>query len=307
VFGTCLRIAAGFLATLSSPARAQAIDRPPAPDILVVRDGWEADRDTVRKVLESTAAELWRHFPERELKPIVVYPRGGPVTLYQQGPTGETIIRLNTGKTYWAQYAFQFSHEFCHVLCPRGPDDRDHDWFVESLCELASLFTLRQMGETWKTHPPYGHWKSYASHLTRYADDLIKPRRLGDRTLAEWYRQHARELRQTGTNRQLNRTVAVALLPLFEEAPEHWEAVGYLFRPRSDMGVVDPPVGARPPQGDAQATQRSSAVSGGLPDRPQTFAEFLKDWHCSVPARHRPFIRQIAHAFGFTIVIGDRR
>jgi hypothetical protein len=248
----------------------QTVPGPPAPDILVVRDGWEADRDTVRKVLESTAAELWQYFPQRELKPLVVYPKGGPITLFRRGPCGEIVIRLNTGKTFWAQYAFQFAHEFCHVLCGYDVDNHGNDWFEESLCELASIFVLRRMGQTWQTGPPFDHWKSFAPHLTSYAEDLIEPCRLGDgKTLAEWYGQHAEGLRAPAASRDLNRVVAVALLPIFEESPEHWEAVGHL--------------------------------NDASPDKPQPFAQFLADWRRHAPPKHHAFIGRIASQFGVAI------
>jgi hypothetical protein len=244
--------------------------RPASPDILVVRDGWETDRETVRKTLESTAAELWRYFPNREVRPIIVYPQGGPVTLFQRGPNGEIFIRLNTGKTFWAQYAFQFSHELCHVLCQYDADEHGNDWFEEALCELASMFTLRRMGETWKTSPPFAHWKDFAPHLTTYAEDLIRPARLpAGKTLAAWYAEHGRELQGTATNREMNRVVAAALLPLFEQCPEHWEAVTYL--------------------------------NEGSPPAPQSFREFVTDWHQHAPEQHRDFIRRIAAEFGITI------
>jgi hypothetical protein len=240
------------------------------PDLLVVRDGWEADRETVRKTLESTAGELWQFFPNRELPPIIVYPQGGPITLFQRGPNGEIVIRLNTGKTYWAQYAFQFSHELCHVLCQYDADPHGNDWFEEAICELASMFTLRRMGETWKASPPFSHWKDFAPHLTSYAEDLIRSARLSEgKTLAVWYAEHAGQLQGTATNREMNRVVAAALLPLFEQGPEHWEAVTYL--------------------------------NDGSPPTPQSFREFVADWHQHAPEQHRDFIRRIAAEFGLTI------
>ncbi len=243
---------------------------PPVPDILVVRDGWQAERSTVQKVLESTAGELWRYFPERKLAPIIVHPQGGPITLFRRGPKGEIYVWLNTGSTYWAQYAYQFSHEFGHVLCNCDADDHGNDWFEEAICEMASIFTLRRMGETWKTSPPFEHWKNFAPHLTSYAENLVQPSGLPEgTTLASWYAEHAEELRESATRRDLNRIVAVALLPLFEQTPEHWQSVTYL--------------------------------NHGKPARPQSLTEFLADWHKNSPQKHRAFIEKIAGQFAITI------
>ena len=37
-----------------------------------------------------------------------------------------------------------------------------NSWLEESLCETASLFTLRAMSRSWSIAPPYPAWKNYA-------------------------------------------------------------------------------------------------------------------------------------------------
>ena len=102
----CLTIAAAL--AVASPA-ARATDHPldirPAADT-----SWGGEIQNVDKVLHSAAEELWRYFPERALKPILVEPKGGPITLYSRGPNGEYLVRLNTGGRLWAQYSYQFAH-----------------------------------------------------------------------------------------------------------------------------------------------------------------------------------------------------
>src|SRR5689334_19264632 len=74
---------------------------------LVIRvnpsDPWGGRVEDVEKVLSSTAMTLWKYFPDRELPPILVAPKGGPITLYKRGPAGEIQVRLNTGNRLWAQ------------------------------------------------------------------------------------------------------------------------------------------------------------------------------------------------------------
>jgi len=228
---------------------------------------WEASLSDVEEVLCSAAHELWQFFPGRSLPPILVEPRGGPIVLYRRGPQEEIRVRLDTGKLYWAQYAFQFAHEFGHILCNYREHDDGNKWFEESLCETASLFALRGMAATWKTDPPYPNWRDYAPALQKYADRRIAEVHLSeDTTLAGWYRLHESELRSDPCLRRLNRVVAAELLPLFEKRPRRWEAVAYL-----NLGEKQPS---------------------------RSFQEYLQGWWQHAPQKHRPFIRRIAKKFG---------
>ncbi len=240
-------------------------------EIRVAEKDWGGvRRATVKRHLDSVAREIWVYFPGRKLKPIIVEPRGGPIVLYRRGKQGEYFIKLNTGGTLWAQYAYQFAHEFCHVLCNYDPDVHGNDWFEESICELASLFVLRKMGESWKTRPPFSHWKSYAKHLTSYAQKRIDQYKLKKgETLAKWYKSKVKQLAGSATKRDLNSVVAVALLDLFEKEPRHWRAVGY-------MNV-------------------------GKPGRQQSLGEFLGDWKKNSPREHRGFIDKIVKRFGIEV------
>ncbi|MDH3585413.1 MAG: hypothetical protein OER86_14515, partial [Phycisphaerae bacterium] len=208
-------LAAAFAAAPVAPAKTAPVIRPAAK-------GWKASGADVQKVLDSTAAQLWPYFPGRQLKPILVEARGGPIVLYDRGPAGEYRVRLNTGETYWAQYAFQFAHEFCHILCNYDQDPRRNKWFEESICELASLFVLRRLSHAWKKNPPYPHWRSFAPAFDKYARNRMNQGTLpADRSLAQWYREHVQTLEKKSTQRALNQVVAVALLPMFEKDPHH--------------------------------------------------------------------------------------
>ena len=243
----------------------------PDVDLLVVRDGWgDVERATVQKVLESTAGELWKYFPDRKLQPIIVKPNGGPIVLFNRGPGDEYFVHLDTGETYWSQYAYQFGHEFCHILCNYDTDDTGNKWFEESICEMASLFVLRRMGETWKTQPPFDHWKSFAPNMTAYAEQLIEKNSLDDSTtLAQWYGEHRHDLHGSSTKRELNNIIAVALLPLFEESPQHWESVTWL--------------------------------NHGQPNEPQRLVAYLADWRRHCPEKHHSFVDNVSAVFGITL------
>jgi hypothetical protein len=226
--------AAAAMAAARGAGAPAAQMQPPAQaarlDIRIEKpDEWKAAEADVRAVLESAAATLWQHFPGRRLAPIRVEPRGGPIVLYQRDAAGAYRVRLNTGETYWSQYAFQFAHEFCHILAGYVEDDASNKWFEESLCETASLYAIRRMAETWRTAPPYPHWKDYAPSLAKYAQDRLDEVHLPpDQTLAEWYAAHEADLRREPCQRELNRVAASVLLRLLEEKPGQWAAVAHL-------------------------------------------------------------------------------
>lgn len=247
---------------------------PPELKLRLVKEGWgDASLADAEKVLRSAAKQVLANFPGAKLEPIIVQPRGGPITLFRR-VNGSIIVKLDTGGMLWAQYSFQFGHEMCHIMCRYDENNTGNLWFEESLCELSSLYTLRRMGEEWKIHPPYPNWKSYAPHLTEYAQERIDAHPLPkDTTLAKWYRDNADALRKNATDRERNSVVATALLPMFEKEPEHWGAVYYLNQ--------------------------------GKPKTQQSFEQRLQNWHDQTPEEHRAFIRAIAKQFEIELKTGE--
>ena len=241
------------------------------PKIVVQPDKWgDASKEDIAKVLESAAREFCRHFPEA-IDPIDVRRgKGYPQVLFRRGPNREYQVQLDVEGTFWAQFAFQFAHELCHIQCRYREVRHPNHWFEEMLCETASLYTLRQMADAWKTKPPYANWKSFAPRLADYAQKRIDEARLAeDATLAIWYESHERELRENGTLRDLNLVAASAILPLLEKSPSSWEAVTWL---------------------------NASQVENDQP-----LADFLQRWHDRCPPRHHAFIRTLAAEFGIPL------
>ena len=199
---------------------------------LQANDGWGgASKADVKKVLYSAAQPLLRQFPGQDLAPIDVRSRGGPIVWYKRAPEdGAYTVCLDVGGTYWSRYAYQFSHELCHILCRYREGKNPNKWFEEALCEMASIYSLREMGNSWKTKPPYPNWKSYAGSLTKYAQDLIDKTERPEEDLGVWYAQEKGALRRKADLRDKNRVVAVHLLPLFEAHPGWWESLAALNR-----------------------------------------------------------------------------
>jgi len=245
--------------------KAQELDIRP-----IAHDGWGNSKANVRAVLVSAANELWVYFPKRALKPILVEPLGGPITLFDRGRNGEYQVRLDIGDNLWAQWVFQFAHEFGHILSSFDEVAHQNRWFEETVCEVASLFVLRRLADTWSKDPSPGSWQRYAPALRKYADERIAKAKLpAGMNLPEWYQANARQLAKSAYDRDKNIVVAVQLLPLFEKAPEHWEAITWLAKAKKGH-------------------------SESLPD-------FLKAWQAHCPEKHRAFVAAIAEKFAIDL------
>ena len=224
---------------------------------------WGASTADVKAILNSAIKPLHSQFPDREFPTITVEPKGGPIVLYKRGPEGENRVRLNVNGPFWSQYAYQFSHEFCHILCNYKEGSNWNLWFEEAICEMASLYSLRRMGETWATDAPYPNWTSYRTSLTGYANKLIDGTEIPE-DLSKWFQTHREALRKTGTDRPKNRVVAKAMLPIFEAEPKLWGAVAYL---------------------------------NSVPDREVDFLDFLRDWQAAAPKKYWGGIAKVAALF----------
>ena len=188
-----------------------------------------------------------------------------PMIHYRASRQDLITIQLTARDKKWAQFAYQFAHEFCHALSNYALlRSNPNKWFHEALCELASVFTLRRMAETWPTLPPYPNWADYADSLASYADDLLadEERHLPvGITLATWLSTHEAELRNNAYLRPKNAVVAYTLLPIFEEEPEGWNTI------------------------------RKLPVSSG------SLTEYLEDWHQRVDAADERFIKRLRGIF----------
>ena len=139
-----------------------------------------------------------------------------------------TISAPENGGGFWSQFVYQFSHELCHCLVFRTVPDKLL-WFEESICELASHFLLLKIAEHWAIHPPHENWRSYASCFMSYEfsarkcncffpiSELLVPQSAILQSLeADEYQ------------RELNRNVALKLLPFFIDNSELWNIIYYL-------------------------------------------------------------------------------
>jgi hypothetical protein len=195
----------------------------------------------ITAVLNSAASELWRHCPRTQIDGINVYYRPDhPQTDFKRTPGGRIAIGLSAHDTHWAQYSFQFAHEFCHALANFSNSQRlvryprhANMWLEESLCETASLFALRAMSRSWQTAPPYPGWRTYAPWLNDYVEQrLVLPEHHfpAGTSFSVWFHRNQPALRQNPDLRDSNTIIAIRLLPIFESEPRGWEAVSFLNR-----------------------------------------------------------------------------
>ncbi len=203
--------------------------------IRVASTSWgEARVADVQAVLDSVARTFRVHANVDPSDTILVAqsPEQFPRALSEPGPNGERIVLLSTTDRRWSQLAYQFSHDYCHVFTKhyQTPVEHPFSWLEESICELASIWCLRQMGEDWLSHPPYPNWASYGNSLREYAIGRLADVQIHE-SLGEfkaWLECNLDEMTSNGTNRELNQVVAVQLYPIFQSEPRLWRSVEQL-------------------------------------------------------------------------------
>jgi len=241
------KLAAGLLC-LSLIGMVHAADRRKASqfrqiDIRVQAGGFGgASAADVTVVLQSAAGELSRYWPGTQLPSIDVYHRADhPQTDSRRGAGNRIAIGLTARDNHWAQYSFQFAHEYCHALINYSNDQRGvtpdrryaNLWLEESLCETASLFTLRALSRSWLIAPPYGAWRDYAPWFAAYAEErlaLPEHHLPAGTSFVVWFRANEPALRQDSTRRDRNTIIAARLLPIFEKEPRGWGALAFFRR-----------------------------------------------------------------------------
>lgn len=244
--------------------------------IRVEGEDWgSAARDEVETLLNAVADELTGGAAHGLASPIVVsYAAGSPVTLFDKGHDGEYRVHLSARNRGWAQYAYQFGHELCHILS--NYDQRAHDaarratqWFEEALCEAAGLYVLRSMAVRWRTDAPYPGWEAYAPSLASYAERLVAEphRQLPPGVSAtSWLKTRLAVLAADPYRRDDNEVVANLLLPHFERDAARWVVLRYLN------------------------LEAAGSVDG--------IASYVREWRNEAPDEHRAFIDALASTLG---------
>ena len=147
-------------------------------------------------------------------------------------------IRINAQNRNWCQYVYQFSHKLCHVMTNYNRNKvHRHCWFEESLCEMASLFVLHELSESWKPNPPENvkGAAEFAPNHAIYCESAVlqymTPEEYNNILsihLPEWFALKLKDMEADSYLRDRNVVVALALLEHFQSAPSLWADCGYL-------------------------------------------------------------------------------
>ena len=273
--------------TKEAPKPAQNPERLPKPkpapkpptiprlDIRLTQKDFKTVPENFVAVCNSAAITIARHYPKHPFKPILIIKadNGFPVMLDQRGPNGESQIMLSIGDGWgWAQIAYQFSHEFTHIIINENqPSAGPNHWINEAFCEAASYHALKKMSEEWKTHPPYGNWKSYAKHLNAYAENYLGKERArpGGMDFIPWLRKNERALRlgKRHPNRNIYKYVSYQLFQVIENEPGYLGALEYL-----------------------NFNLRNPAISTH---------QYLAHWKTTLPPIYKPFADKVAKIMGY--------
>lgn len=232
--------------------------------------------DEIKTVLASVATELLRFFPDKHLNPLlVVFDPGGPRVFFNKNTQGQYVVFLSVKDARWDQFAYQFSHELCHVLSNHDHREltnvgvaRDNQWFEEAVCEAVSIVSLQRMASSWESSPQAA-WRDYAPAFREYAQRRLslEYRQLAPgMTLAAWFRQNQDTLRADPYQREKTELVANTLFGLFERDPASLAAIGFL--------------------------NEDKATTAG------SFGEYLMSWRSCCPPTQQSVVLQTMAMFG---------
>lgn len=135
---------------------------------------------------------------------------------------GKQIIFLTASNSYWCQYVYEFSHEFCHFWIGGSLYDlrTGFYWLKETLCELSSLYVLSRLSHKWTSLVPenldYG--KAVADYLQECTSG-ITPAGL---PLEEYISLHWEALCSPDLLRKRYKQMAISLLRHFLDNPDLW-------------------------------------------------------------------------------------
>jgi hypothetical protein len=240
-------------------------------EIHASRGDWGGAQLSDVEAVARSAADSFAAFDDDESIAITLEPTASeddpPMALPGASPR-RFVVRLNVRGNLWARLAYQFGHEYCHVLADpttRTEKGRRFAWIEEALCETGSLFALRSMAKGWAVNPPYPSWREYSSSLAEYRVDHVSDpiRSLPPGAMfRDWLHDRVPLLETDPNRRNDNTIIAKELLHVFETDRAAWRAMRCLHSP-----------------------PRSSDAS---------IPTFMSDWARTCPARYQEVVESIA-------------
>jgi hypothetical protein len=152
----------------------------------------------------------------------VLYRELGPMCSHV---SDQRFIFLCTKNDYWCQWVYQFAHEYCHHLIngTLSGEWSQLTWFEESLCELSSLYNLREM----VCFCERCGLQMYAPSVRRYFENCMTKNTNVIHLCSSggWYSEYADILSNEHYRRDLYNSIAVLMYPLFVENPNLWKII----------------------------------------------------------------------------------
>lgn len=138
------------------------------------------------------------------------------------------VIHLNTSENYWAQWVYQFAHEYCHHLIngELSSEISGLIWFEECICELSSMYHLHLLYTQWKNN--YNPLKTnFAPSILNYLNGLFPENpQLFSATLHQGFLSLWEQiLFDSKYHRGHYNAIATRIFPLFVANPSLWKII----------------------------------------------------------------------------------
>ena len=157
-------------------------------------------------------------------------------------------IIVDIGPRDWSKLAYQFGHEFGHVVCnmwsPEGNSANPSaaGWLEEALVEAFSIRGQGPLADAWAKNPPFPGDSAFAGAIRQYRSDLETKYQTiateqGASDLAAWYRAHRGALEKNAAIGGPASGAVTAVLAEITENPAGIEALGALSRWATQSGL----------------------------------------------------------------------
>jgi hypothetical protein len=162
-------------------------------------------------------------------------------------------IVVDIGPRDWSKLAYQFGHEFGHVVCniwsPEGNSANPSAaaWLEEALAEAFSIRGLGALADSWANDPPFPGDSAFAGPIRQYRDHLVtKYQTIAAEQgaiahLAAWFRARSEALASNGDINGPASGAVTAVLAEMTADPVGIEALGALNRwpPQRGLSLDD--------------------------------------------------------------------
>ena len=137
-------------------------------------------------------------------------------------------IYLRCESNFWCQWMFQFAHEYCHHLIDGEltGDISGLIWFEECVCELSSMYHLRNLALYFATSSQE-HLLRYAPSVHNYLGGLmdVEMELVSETTHPGILHRWGTLLQEPKYHRLHYRAIAARMFPLFVENPHLWKII----------------------------------------------------------------------------------